>query len=327
VRVLVTGGAGFIGSHVVDRLRAHGHEPRIFDLVPSPHHAPGEIDTVVGDVTDAAAVRCAARGCEAIAHLAAVSDVERVVADPAQADRVNVRGTEVVLSAARAEDVSRVLYASTIWVYGDAANGRPIREDAPLPLPGHFYTATKLAGELYCRSYGELYGLGHTILRFGIPHGPRSRPTPVVAAFVARALAGKPLTIAGDGAQSRRFVYVEDLAEGVVTALAPAAEGQIYNLVGDENVSVRAIADIVRGLVRDVPIVHVAGRTGDLRGAEISSERAGRDLGWRATTPFVEGVRRYVAWVTERAESPLAATASRIAGTAATVLRQEPGEL
>ena len=184
--------------------------------------------------------------------------------------------------------VGRVVYASTIWVYGNgAANGNghgALDEDAPLRLPEHFYTATKIAGEMYCRAYRELYGLEETILRFGIPYGPRMRPAAVLARFVARALAGEPLAIAGDGSQSRQFVYVEDLAEGVVAALTPAAVGRIYNLVGNERVSVRGVADTVRELVADVPIVHVAGRTADLNPIEILGARAARELDWLPVT-------------------------------------------
>lgn len=326
MRVVVTGGAGFIGSHVVDKLQAGGHEPRIFDLIPSPHHG-DDVDTVLGDLCDPDAVRRALDGCDAVMHLAAIADVDQVAKDPTLTDRVNVRGTQVLLDGARAAGVKRFVYASTIWVYGDAADPTAVDEDAPLGLPKHFYTATKIAGEMYTAAYGELYGLEHTILRFGIPYGPRSRPTAVVAAFTAKALAGQPLTIAGDGTQSRRFVYVEDLAEGVVASLAPAGADRIYNLVGRENVSVRAIARAVRDVVGDVPIEHVEGRAGDLRGGNVSGERAARELGWEPTTEFADGVRRYVDWVTATASSPIAATASRTDGSAAAVLRQEPSEL
>jgi UDP-glucose 4-epimerase len=327
MKVLVTGGSGFIGSHVVDKLRLRGREVRNFDLVPSPHHDPEEIETVTGDLGDPGAVRAALEGCDTVIHLAAVADVDQVVQDPAHADKVNVRGTQTLLDAARDAKVARFVYASTIWVYGDATGPESIDEEAAPAAPKHFYTATKIAGELYTVSYGELYGLEHTILRFGIPYGPRSRPTAVVAAFTAKALAGQPLTIAGDGTQSRRFVYVEDLAEGVAASLVPAAANRVYNLVGHENVSVRAIARTVREVVGDVPIVHVEGRAGDLRGANISGERALAELGWEPTTQFADGVRRYVEWLTETAGTPSAAIASSTDGSAAAVLRQESAEL
>ncbi len=293
--VLVTGGAGFIGSHVVDRLLAAGHRVRIFDLRSSPHHPPSVAATVRGDLRDLPRLTEAMRGCDAVIHLAAVADVDEAQAEPVEAEARNARGTLHVLEAARRCGVRRVLYASTIWVYSDTPGERPV-EEMPLHPPAHLYTATKLTGELYCHSYGELYGVEHTVLRFGIPYGPRARPAAVVPAFVARALAGQPLVIAGDGRQSRRFVYVEDLADGVVRALAPAAANRTYNLVGEEDITVAEIAAAVAEVVGDVRIEHVPGRTGDFAGAPVSGERAARELGWRPTTPFREGLRRYVDW-------------------------------
>ena len=143
---------------------------------------------------------------------------------------------------------------------------------------------------MYTASYGELYGLEWTILRFGIPYGPRARPTAVVPAFTAKALAGQPLTIAGDGTQSRRFVYVEDLADGVVASLVPEAANRVYNLVGRENTSVRAIARAVRDVVGDVPIEHIEGRAGDLRGGK-HLRRARRDRARLGTAHRVRGRR------------------------------------
>ena len=298
MKVMVTGGSGFIGSHVVDRLIAHGHEPRIFDLVPSRYHETDDVEYVSGDLLEEQAVRRAIRGCDAVIHLAAVSDVNKVLSDPGLAEAVNAGGTRIVLEAARLENVPRVVYASTVWVYGSSNGHGPLDEDEPFTLPGHLYTATKLAGEMYCSSFGELYGLETTIARFGIPYGPRARPATVLAAFVAKALADEPITIAGDGLLSRRFVYVEDLAEGVVATLDPVATGRVYNLVGAENTTVREIAETVARVVRQVPIVYVEGRAGDIQGAEVSGARAKRELGWEATTSFHVGVARYVEWVT-----------------------------
>src|SRR5690242_10848894 len=206
--VLVTGGAGFIGSHVVDRLIAAGHRPRIFDARRSPHHP--DVPATVGDLRDLGKLRKAMEGCDAVLHLAAAADVNEVEAEPVDAEARNARGTVHVLEAARQAAVSRVVYASTIWVYSDTPASCH-DESLALQPPAHLYTATKLAGEHYCHSYGRLYGVEHTILRFGIPYGPRSRPAAVIPAFVGRALSGEALTIAGDGSQSRRFVYVEDL--------------------------------------------------------------------------------------------------------------------
>ena len=291
MKVLVTGGSGFIGSHVVDKAIAAGHEAIVFDTRKSPYGA----ETILGDITNFDEVAAAAGGCDAILHLAAMADVNEVAKAPVMTEAVNAQGTLAVLEAARVANVPRVVYASTIWVYGEQVEGIAT-EDSPVGIPRHFYTATKLAGEMYCHSYGELYGLEHTILRFGIPYGPRAREAAVLPAFVIKAHAGEPLTIAGTGEQSRRFVYVEDLADGVVAALKPEAANHIYNLVGDESVTIREIAELVQQLVQPVEIVHLEGRKGDFPGVEVSGERAARELGWRATTSFADGARRYVDW-------------------------------
>ncbi|MGI8593365.1 MAG: NAD-dependent epimerase/dehydratase family protein [Solirubrobacteraceae bacterium] len=311
-RILVTGGAGFIGSHVVDRLLAAGHEPRIFDLRRSPYHR--DVETVIGDVRAFEAVLAAVTGCKAIVHLAAAADVGEVARDPVAAEELNCRGTLSVLHAAREGHVDRVLYASTIWVYSDV-EATHVDEETLLPAPSHVYTATKLAGELYCRSYAQLYGVSSTILRFGIPYGPRARPGAVVPTFVGKALAGQPLLLAGGGTQARRFVYVEDLAEGVVRALAPAAANRTFNLVGAEDVTIRQIAETVREVVGSVEVIDVESRPGDFAGAQVSGLRAAEELDWRPQTPFAEGLRRYVEWHCGCAET---VTVSAVVAPAAT---------
>jgi UDP-glucose 4-epimerase len=304
VKVLVTGGAGFIGSHVVDCLVAEGIEPLIFDQRRSPHHR--DVPARIAALTDRDALTDAMAGCDAVLHLAAMADADRVAEAPVEAEESNARGTLNVLEAAQQAGVKRVVYASTVWVYSDAGQSA-VDEDTPLGLPAHLYTATKLAGEMYCRSYAELYGLEYTILRFGIPYGPRCRPEAVVPKFVGKALDGEALTVAGDGSQSRRFVYVEDLAEGVVASLQPCAGNRVYNLVGDEDVTILEIAETVRAEVAPVELKRVPGRTGDLGSIQVSGERAARELGWRASTPFAEGMRRYVRWHCEQLEKPAAA--------------------
>ncbi|HZV75364.1 MAG TPA: NAD-dependent epimerase/dehydratase family protein [Conexibacter sp.] len=315
-RVLVTGGAGFIGSHVVDKLIAAGHEPRILDVRPSPYHP--DVEAVIGDMCVLDDMLRAADGCDAIAHLAAAADVGEVQQDPLGSEQLNARGTANVLEAARRLEVGRVVYASTIWVYSDV-DAEHVDEATLLAPPAHLYTATKLAGELYCRSYRELYRVESTVLRFGIPYGPRARPAAVIPIFVRKALAGEPLTLAGGGLQTRRFVYVEDIADGVVAGLAPQAADRTYNLVGDEEVTIREIAERVRDEIGDVELVMTEGRAGDFKGAEISGARAAAELGWEASTPFAEGLRRYVAWHREHVDvAPAPAAVAVPAAAAAT---------
>jgi UDP-glucose 4-epimerase len=147
-----------------------------------------------------------------------------------------------------------------------------------------------------------LYKIPFTILRYGIPYGPRARPGAVVPIFVKKALQGEPLTIAGDGLQFRKFVYVEDLAEGNVLALKSVAENKIYNLEGSEKVSIRQIAETIQKILGKVEIKFVEGRPGDFSGKEISNRRALEDLGWEPRVSFEEGVRRYIEWYRKQEE-------------------------
>jgi len=293
MKVLVTGGSGFIASHVVDKLAEAGHEPVNFDIRPSPHR--DDVEYAEGSITDVAGLEHAMAGCEAVMHLAAAADVNEVNSDPLWSEELNARGTICVLEAARRAGVKRVVYASTIWVYQDN-DELEIDEDVNPALPSHLYTAGKLAGEAYCTSYRSLYDLDYTILRFGIPYGPRAREATVLALFVGKALAGEPITLAGGGTQTRRFVYVEDLADGCVAALAPQAANRIYNLVGSEETSIREVAEKVQELLGEAEIVITEGRAGDFAGAVISGKRAEAELGWTAKTGFAEGARRYVEW-------------------------------
>jgi UDP-glucose 4-epimerase len=287
-------------------LAARGHVPVNFDRHDSSHHEPGSVETVLGDATDAEALAAAMEGCDAVIHLAAMADVNDVQADPEGAELANARATLAVLEAARRTNVRRVVYGSTIWVYSDVPENE-VCEETRLTPPAHLYTATKLAGELYCRSYAELYGVEYTVLRFGIPYGPRARDATVLAAFTRKALVGEPLTVAGSGDQTRRFVYVEDLADGIVRGLDANAANRVYNLTGTETTTILEIAQAVKDLVGDAEIVHTPARAGDFGGKEVSSARALAEIGWAPVTPFREGARRYVEWRQAREEMPVAA--------------------
>lgn len=299
MRVLVTGGAGFIGSHVVDRLLAHGVDPLIYDQQRSAYHR--EVEHFIGSILDVEALRMAMSGVHAVIHLAAVADVKEVLEDPFYAETVNTRGTISVLEAARRCRVKRVVYGSTTWVYSDCPQTE-VDEETPIPPPSHLYTATKIASEFYCRSYAALYGMEQTLLRFGIPYGPRAREGGVIPIFVAKALRAEPLTLAGDGMQFRQFVYVEDLAEGVVLSLKPAAANRMYNLDGQTPISIRQIAEAIRELIGPVEIQATPARPSDFSGKRVSSRRALTELGWIPTTPFREGLNRYINWYRQRQE-------------------------
>lgn len=300
MRVLVTGGAGFIGSHVVEKLLERGIEVFVFDLpVVGRGGSPKEAVFIPGSILDLEALRVAMVGMNAVYHLAAIADVKEVYEDPYYAETLNVRGTINVLEAARRGKVPRIIYGSTTWVYSDS-EGEVVDEDTPLKPPSHLYTATKLASEYYCHCYDKLYGVASTILRYGIPYGPRSRDEAVIPTFVKKALKGEPLTIAGDGSQYRQFVYVEDLAEGNVLALKPVAMHKTYNLDGPQKITIRQIAEAIQRLVGNVEIRYVESRPGDFGGKEGISRLAKEELGWEPKVSFEEGIRRYIRWYQER---------------------------
>ncbi len=306
MRIAVTGGCGFIGSHVVDHLARAGHDVAVLDLRGRWLNPAAEYRHA--DIFDESALAATVAGADAVFHLAGAADVNEVAADPVAATRLNVEGTARVAEAARQASVGRFVLASTVWVYGAAIGRGELTEDAPVDLrsPGHVYVATKLSAELLVHSYREMYGQHFTILRYGIPYGPRMRDALVVARFVKAAMAGEPITIAGTGDQQRNYVYVEDLADAHVRALAPVAVDQTLALEGGTPVSVREIADTVCSLVRPVPVRHGPARPADYEGVSISGQLAKELLDWSPVTSFPAGVRLYLDWL---AEQPAGSTA------------------
>jgi len=296
MKIAVTGGSGFIGSHVVDALVAAGHEVRVIDYGARPHR--DDVDFVNADIVDLHAVWSATKGMDYVFHLAAVSNVNHAYARPVYCVQLNVLGTANVLQAARENGVKRVFFASTVWVYSGCRDNN-VDEDSPFHMPGagHVYTSSKIAGELLCHDYTKLYGLPVTILRYGIPYGPRMREELVIPIFLRKALTGEPITIQGDGSQYRNYVYVEDLARAHVLALSPVAENQTYNLEGKRRVTIRDIAETIdRLLGGGVKIEYVPARPGDYGGKEVSAKKAKEELGWEPEVDFEEGMRRTLEW-------------------------------
>lgn len=294
MRVLVTGGSGFIGANVVQQLQASGYKVRIYDMAYPVDLKDAEF--YHGSLLDPVALGFAISGCQYVVHLAAVADVNDVFADPAYAENINVRGTLNVLDACRRnKGIKRVVYASTIWTYSDVKDDF-VTEETLIPPPTHLYTATKLAGEHYCRAYSQLYKVPYTILRYGIPYGPRARGATVISKFVTMALDGADITIAGDGSQFRKFVHVTDLARGNVLALKPEGENQIFNLEGAEKVTIKRLAELVREHANpNIKVIHTPAREGDLKGAEISNEKALKVLGWKPEIDFLTGLKQVIA--------------------------------
>jgi UDP-glucose 4-epimerase len=305
VRIAVTGGSGFVGSHLVDRLASEGHDVLVLDDAP-PHRRDVEARPV--DVRDLDGLVEALAGCGAVFHLAAVSDVNVAFDHPLDTLAVNVTGTANVWEAARRNGVGRALLASTVWVYGAAKGPGPYDEGTPLDpsAAGHIYTASKIAAEMVAQEYRRLYGQKFTILRYGIPFGPRMREALVIPRFVRTALDGGTITINGDGAQFRAYVEIDDLIEAHILALGTAAEDEVLNLEGLEPVSIRDLAEHVRAIVGpQVAVEHLPARPGDFAGEAVSADKAWQLLGWRPEISFVDGLRRYVDWYRlQHAEPP-----------------------
>ncbi len=291
--IVVTGGRGFIGSHVVDALGRAGHDVAVMDL-----SGPDPVD-----ILDTQRVQALFKtmGPDAVVHTAAIADARRALGDPVLAMRVNVEGTASVLDAARRAGVQRVILSSTCWVANAMAEG-VLTEDAPFRASGggHVYTTSKLASEFLAHDFHALYGLNFTVLRYGIPYGPRMWPGLVLRNWCDLAAAGKPIAIFGDGSASRRFVYVEDLAEAHLLALQKVAENQVYNLEGMRSVTIKELAEV---FCREWPGTRVEYREEPTRIGEVrflrkvlSNAKAYCELGWEPRTDLEEGVRRVVAW-------------------------------
>ena len=295
MRISVIGGSGFIGSHVVDHLLEAGHDVQILD--PRAAHR-DDVDTLPVDILDLDELVTATKGRDVVFHLAAVSNVNDAFEDPVHAVNVNITGTTNVWEACRRNEVGRAVFASTVWVYAGAV-GDDVNEDSPfyLATAGHVYTSSKIAAEMIVHNYFDLYGQPFTILRYGIPFGPRMRDQLVIPQFVRAALKGESIHIEGDGSQYRNYVYIDDLAHAHVLALGEAAENEVFNLEGTEAVSIRRIAEtVLKILDRPMDIEFTNARQGDFAGRTVSAEKARRVLGWQPRVSFDEGLRRYVDW-------------------------------
>jgi UDP-glucose 4-epimerase len=304
VRALVTGGAGFIGSHLVAALVADGDRVVVLDDLSTGREAnvAPEAELVEADVTDPAIVAATVRGCDVVFHLAARGSVQRSVEQPLEADRTNTGGTLNVLAAAHGAGVRRVVLSSSSSVYGGAAE-RPTREEQPL-RPRSPYAVSKLAGEHYARVFAELHGAETVALRYFNVFGPRQRADSQYAAVVPRFIdalrRGSRVEIHGDGRQSRDFTYVADAVEAnrrAATAPAAVCAGRAYNIArGESHTVLELLASIAELLGVDAEVSHVAGRPGDIRHSQASIEAAARDLGFVPCGSLGDGLAQTVSW-------------------------------
>ncbi|MEJ2110024.1 MAG: NAD-dependent epimerase/dehydratase family protein, partial [Acidobacteriota bacterium] len=296
MKIIVTGGSGFIGSHVVDALLEQGRDVVIYDLEMPRFGQP--CGFVRGDIRDVDRMAQVFDAGDIVYHLAAEANVNRFYESPLYSNDITSSGTLTVLEAIRRTKAARIILASTEWVYGSLpeAGGDSITEDTPCAgNPDHLYTSSKIAAELFCRNYHTLYGVNYTIMRYGIPFGERARPETVTPIFINRILNDQPITIHGDGSQSRQFIYVKDLAGGNAACVQSSAENQVFNINGQQRISVLQIVRTLEKILRkQATLEFVEDRKGNFKGRFISSEKASRLLGWTPKKEYEQAMRMYV---------------------------------
>jgi UDP-glucuronate 4-epimerase len=319
MKILVTGGAGFIGSHLVEALVKRGDEVIILDSLNDFYDpaikrgnlasieraagAPmgeGPVDFVEGDIRDEAVVGgLFERGFDAVVHLAAMAGVRPSLEDPLHYQDVNLRGTMVLLEELRKRPETRFVFASSSSVYGGNTNV-PFKESADVPRPVSPYAATKRSGELLCYTHHHLYGIPTTCLRFFTVFGPRQRPEMAIHKFVRMTLEGEPLPFFGDGSTRRDYTYVDDIVDGVVRSIDRCEGYEIYNLGESETTSLSELVALIGEACGVEPILDRRPmQPGDVLITYADTSKARKELGYSPGIKVAEGLRRFVAWYRE----------------------------
>jgi len=314
VRILVTGGAGFIGSHLCERLVKDGNQVAILDDLNDFYdpawkqrnlqilQSAGPAMFYQGDICDETLVERVfqEQQPEAIVHLAARAGVRPSLEQPLLYERVNVRGTLGLLEAARRAGVRRFLFASSSSIYG-IANQVPFSEQDHVNLPVSPYAATKIAGEKLCYTYSHLYGLQTLCLRFFTVYGPRQRPDLAIRKFAALMQGGRPVPVFGDGSSGRDYTYVDDIVSGILAGLRYDAAYEVFNLGNSHPVNLRTMIETLEAeLGVRAAIQRQPDQPGDVPITYADISKAQRLLGYQPATPFAEGIRKFVAWLRQQ---------------------------
>jgi len=306
---LVTGGAGFIGSNIVHQLVARGEAVRVLDNFSTGRRenlagVADRIELIEGDLRDPDPCRRAVDGVDYVLHQGAIPSVQRSVDDPFTTNDANITGTLNLLIAARDAGVRRVVYASSSSVYGDSPT-LP-KHETMTPRPKSPYAVSKLTAEYYCQVFTEVYGLETVSLRYFNVFGPRQDPTShyaaVIPIFITALLQGQPVTVHGDGLQSRDFTYVSNNVEAnLLAATAPDVSGGIFNIACGKRYTLLELLDVLSNIIEvKVEKVHTESRPGDVRHSLASISQAEAQLGYQMSVDFEEGLRRTVAWYRHR---------------------------
>jgi len=301
-RILVTGGAGFIGSHIVNRLLQEGFEVIVLDNLSTgritnikQHLKNRRFKMIEGDVREEKVVRKALKGVEAVIHEAAISSVEESIKNPIKTNDINLNGTLNLLNLSVKEGVKRFVFASSASVYGDL--NPPLREDF-LPKPISPYAVSKLSGEYYCKTFHKIYGLETICLRYFNVYGPRQRNnqySSVIINFIDNLKKNKPLVIFGDGLQTRDFIYISDVVEANLIALkSKEGVGEVFNIATGKPITINGLAQTIIKLKgkSNLRTIYAETRKGDIRHSYADVEKAGRILKFKASLSLEEGIKR-----------------------------------
>ncbi|MBI5159756.1 SDR family NAD(P)-dependent oxidoreductase [Candidatus Micrarchaeota archaeon] len=307
LKILVTGGAGFIGSHLVDRLVERGDEVVVYDNF-SPYYSGKEkniqkhvdgknknFQLVRADILDFEKLCASIKGCDAVVHLAAQPGVRYSLENASEVAKINVDGTVNVLEACVKSTVKKLVFGSSSSVYGDVEK-LPAREEyACNPISP--YGASKLAGEKFCECYSRMFGLQIPILRFFTVYGPRQRPDMGIHKFVKAVMDGGEITVFGGGKQTRDFTFVSDIVEGVSSAVDKKVETTPINLGGGNNISVNELVKAIEEACgKKAKIKNVEWQKGDVKDTLASNEKAGKLLVWKPRVKIHDGLKEYVKW-------------------------------
>lgn len=281
MKVLVTGGSGFIGSHVVDQLLEAGHSVKILDLKEPQRE---DVEYVKGDILEKETVKNSIRDVDFVYHFAAASNIDLVKDNPLKTIEFNVMGTAYLLEEARHTNIQRFVLASSVFVHDTR---------------GHLYTTSKMSSEMLCKDYNKLFSVPYTILRIGTAYGPRSRKADVVSIYVEKALRNEDLIIYGTGKQKRNFIYVEDIALACLAVMNQNAENKLFTIAGDNSITIEDLAYMVRNIVNAaIKIYFRPGeeREDDYLGEIVDLGFAERSIGWRPKVDITLGIMKYKEW-------------------------------
>ena len=285
MNILVTGGLGFIGSHLVSELIKNHHRVTVLDIQKPQNN---NVEWIKSNILDLETFKKNLKNVDIVYHFAAIADASLSERNPLQTIKVNVEGTANILEACRINNIKRFIYASSIWVYS-ASKEYNVDENTLLSTnTKHIYTSSKLIGESLCYNYHDLYGLNFTILRLSVPYGINGTFN-VIPIFIKKTLNNEPLIVRGTGEQKRQYIYIDDLCSGCVTVLRNIARNQIYNLAGEELTSINDIVEIIKKQIPNVNVKRVPIRLGEIDNKKISIQKI-KGLGWKEKTKLEEGI-------------------------------------